>query len=44
MIIYALKFIDSKMESELTIEMEKMGLKRYNFGLDSSGTKVSEIK
>ena len=36
--------IDSKMESELTIEMEKMGLKRYNFGLDSSGTKVSEIK
>ncbi len=36
--------IDSKMESELTIEMEKMGLKRYNFGLDSSGTTVTEIK
>lgn len=36
--------IDSKRKLELTNQMEKIGLKRYNFGLDSSGTTVTEIK
>ena len=42
--LYSTLIIDSKMESVLTTEMEKIGLKRYNFGLDSSGTTVTEIK
>ncbi len=30
--------------NELSNNLDKIGLKQYNFGLDSSGTLVSEIK
>ena len=36
--------VNSKRKRKLIKEMEKVGLKQYQFGLDSSGTIVTEIK